>query len=215
MSGSFENIDVPPTLVSFAVTTGKTNHVMTQEFKAAEHNVYLLKPEYSADGLPTADSLKALYRTVFSLVQDKKIVAAYTPTYGGVAEGLMKMSFGNEIGVAISENVSMDELFGYNYGAFIVEAVAGAQIDGLLLGKTTEAFAITYGAQTIDMKALYAEYENTLESVYPTHAAEAKGEIPAFSYEGKSAVAPAVLCKKPKVLIPVFPGTNCEYDRHQ
>ena len=212
MSGSFENIDVPPTLVSFAVTTGKTNHVMTQEFKAAGHNVYLLKPEYSADGLPTAESLKALYRTVFSLVQDKKIVAAYTPTYGGVAEGLMKMSFGNEIGVAIAENVSMDELFGYNYGAFIVEAVAGAQIDGLLLGKTTEAFAITYGAQTIDMKALYAEYENTLESVYPTHAAEAKGEIPVFSYEGKSAVAPAVLCKKPKVLIPVFPGTNCEYD---
>ncbi len=212
MSGSFENIDVPPTLVSFAVTTGKTSHVMTQELKAAGHNVYLLKPEYSADGLPTAESLKALYRTVFSLVQDKKIVAAYTPTYGGVAEGLMKMSFGNEIGVAISENVSMDELFGYNYGAFIVEAVAGAQIDGLLLGKTTEAFAITYGAETIDLKALYAEYENTLESVYPTHAAEAKGEIPAFSYEGKSAVAPAVLCKKPKVLIPVFPGTNCEYD---
>ena len=212
MSGSFENIDVPPTLVSFAVTTGKTNHVMTQEFKAAGHNVYLLKPEYSADGLPTAESLKALYRTVFSLVQDKKIVAAYTPTYGGVAEGLMKMSFGNEIGVAISENVTMDELFGYNYGAFIVEAVAGAQIDGLLLGQTTEAFAMTYGAENLDMKALYAEYENTLESVYPTHAAEAKGEIPAFSFDGKSAVAPAVLCKKPKVLIPVFPGTNCEYD---
>ncbi len=213
MSGSFEDIDVPPTLVSFAVTTGKTSHVMTQEFKAAGHNVYLLKPEYSADGLPTAESLKALYRTVFSLVQDKKIVAAYTPTYGGVAEGLMKMSFGNEIGVAISENVTLDELFGYNYGAFIVEAVAGAQIDGTLLGKTTEAYAITYGAETVDMKALYAEYENTLEKVYPTHAAEAKGEIPAFSYEGAKNVAkPSVLCAKPKVLIPVFPGTNCEYD---
>jgi len=213
MSGSFEDIDVPPTLVSFAVTTGKTSHVMTQEFKAVGHNVYLLKPEYSADGLPTAESLKALYRTVFSLVQDKKIVAAYTPTYGGVAEGLMKMSFGNEIGVAISENVTLDELFGYNYGAFIVEAVAGAQIDGALLGKTTEAYAITYGAETVDMKALYAEYENTLEKVYPTHAAEAKGEIPAFSYEGAKNVAkPSVLCAKPKVLIPVFPGTNCEYD---
>ena len=212
MSGSFENIDVPPTLVSFAVTTGKTNHVMTQELKAVGHNLYLLKPETSDDGLPTAESLKALYRKVFSLVQDKKIVAAYTPTYGGVAEGLMKMSFGNEIGVAIADEVSMDELFGYNYGAFIVEAVAGAQIDGLLLGKTTETYAITYGAETVNMKALYAEYENTLESVYPTHAAEAKGEIPAFSYEGKSTAAPAVLCKKPKVLIPVFPGTNCEYD---
>ena len=211
MSGSFENIDVPPTLVSFAVTTGKTNHVITQEFKSAGHNVYLLKPEYTEDGLPTAESLKALYRQIFDLVQSKKIVAAYTPTYGGVAEAIMKMCFGNEIGFAFAD-VDMDEIFGYNYGSFVLEAVEGCVIDGILLGKTTEAYEMTYGKEKLMISDVYADYEGTLESVYPTNAAEAKGEIPAFSFEGKSAVKPAVLCKKPKVLIPVFPGTNCEYD---
>ena len=212
MSGSFENIDVPPTLVSFAVTTGKTSHVMTQEFKAADHNVYLLKPEYTEDGLPTADSLKKLYRKVFDLVQSKKIVAAYTPTYGGVGEAIMKMTFGNEIGFAFSDGVSLDEIFGYSYGAFIVEAAAGCAVDGLLLGKTTAKYALTHGDEKICLGELYRSYEDTLESVYPTNATESKKEIPAFSYEATSWAKPAVLCKKPKVLIPVFPGTNCEYD---
>ena len=212
MSGSFESIDVPPTLVSFAVTTGKTNHVITQEFKSAGHNVYLLKPEYTEDGLPTAESLKKLYRTIFDMVQSKKIVAAYTPTYGGIAEAVMKMGFGNEIGFAFSDSVSMNDVFGYNYGSFIIEVVEGCVADGILLGKTTKDYALTYGNETVSMADLYGAYEATLEGVYPTHAAEAAGEIPAFSYDQKSPAKPAVLCKKPKVLIPVFPGTNCEYD---
>ena len=212
MSGSFEKIDVPPTLVSFAVTTGKTNHVVTQEFKEAGRKVYLLKPEYTENGLPKAESLMALYDKVYALVEKKKVLAAYTPTYGGVAEAVMKMAFGNEIGFAFADDVSLDEIFGYNYGAFVIEVAEGCTVDGMLLGQTTEKYAITYGGETVDLGALYADYENTLESVYPTRAAESKKEIPAFSYEGKSAAKPAVLCKKPKVLIPVFPGTNCEYD---
>ena len=212
MSGSFENIDVPPTLVSFAVTTGKTNHVITQEFKAAGHNVYLLKPEYTADGLPVADSLKKLYRTIFDLVQSKKIVAAYTPTYGGIAEAVMKMSFGNEIGFAFSDGVSLDDIFGYHYGSFLIEVAEGCTVDGTLLGKTTEAYALTYQNEKVDLAELYRSYEATLEGVYPVNAAESKKEIPTFSYDQRSVAKPAVLCKKPKVLIPVFPGTNCEYD---
>ncbi len=212
MSGSFENIDVPPTLVSFAVTTGKTRYVITQEFKGAGHNVYWLKPEYDADGLPKADSLIALYRTISSLVQSKKIVAAYTPTYGGVAEAVMKMAFGNEIGFAFNENVALADIFGYAYGSFIVEMEEGCKIDGVLLGRTTESYDLTYGEEVLSLKDIYVTYEGVLEKVYPTHAAESEKEIPAFSYEKRSAVKPAVACKKPKVLIPVFPGTNCEYD---
>ena len=212
MSGSFENIDVPPTLVSFAVTTGKTAQVTTQEFKSAGHNVYWLKPEYDEDGLPRAESLIALFRTVSSLVQSKKIVAAYTPTYGGVAEAIMKMSFGNEIGFAFNEAVSLADIFGYAYGSFIVEMEEGCKADGVLLGKTTEAYDLAYGKETLSLKEIYAAYEGVLEKVYPTHAPEAKQEIPAFSYDKRSTVAPALVCKKPKVLIPVFPGTNCEYD---
>ncbi len=213
MSGSFENIDVPPTLVSFAVTTGKTNHVVTQEFKAAGHRVYLLKPDYTEDGLPTAESLKALYRTIYDMVQSKKIVAAYTPTYGGVAEAIMKMSFGNAIGFTYSSDLSLQDMFGYQYGSFVIEIEDGCVPDaGILLGSTTAEYALTYGDERMDLSELYCSYEFTLESVYPVHAPESKQEIPAFSYTKKSEVAPAVLCKKPKVLIPVFPGTNCEYD---
>ncbi len=212
MSGSFESIDVPPTLVSFAVTTGKTGHVITQEFKSAGHNVYLLKPEYTEDGLPVPDSLKKLYRTIYDLVQSKKIVAAYTPTYGGVAEAIMKMCFGNAIGFRFTDSVSMDELFGYNYGSFVIEVVEGCVLDGVLLGKTTDDYKLVYGTDSVDVAELYRSYEDTLEGVYPTHAAESDKEIPAFSYDKKSVAKPTILCKKPKVLIPVFPGTNCEYD---
>ncbi|MBE6547029.1 MAG: phosphoribosylformylglycinamidine synthase [Ruminococcaceae bacterium] len=213
MSGSFESIDVPPTLVSFAVTTGKTDHVITQEFKSAGHQVYLLKPEYTEEGLPTAASLKALYRKVYDMVQSKKIVAAYTPTYGGIAEAIMKMSFGNELGFAYADQLSLDEVFGYRYGSFIVEMEEGCIADGgIHLGATTSDRVLSYGNEQLSLVELYQAYENTLESVYPVHAPEAKQEIPAFSYTQRSNVAPAVLCKKPKVLIPVFPGTNCEYD---
>ena len=212
MSGSFEKIDVPPTLVSFAVTTGKTNHVVTQEFKGAGHSVYLLKPDYTEDGLPKAGSLKALYRKIFDLVQSKKVLAAYTPTYGGVAEAVMKMAFGNGIGFTFSDGVSLNDIFGYLYGSFILEVAEGCAVDGMLLGKTTESGAITYHDETVGLGEMYRSYEDTLEGVYPVHAAESKKEIPTFSYEGRNLSKPAVLCKKPKVLIPVFPGTNCEYD---
>ncbi|MBQ9086798.1 MAG: phosphoribosylformylglycinamidine synthase [Clostridia bacterium] len=212
MSGSFEKIDVPPTLVSFAVTTGKTNQVVTQEFKGAGHNVYLLKPEYNEEGLPKAESLKALYDTVYGLVEKGQLLAAYTPTYGGIGEAVMKMTFGNRVGFAFSDVVELDEIFGYSYGSFVLEVADGCNLDGTLLGMTTEAYRMTYGAEVIDLDALYASYEHTLESVYPTHARESEKEIPTFSYERTEIAKPAVLCKKPKVLIPVFPGTNCEYD---
>ena len=212
MSGSFEKIDVPPTLVSFAVTTGKVDHVVTQEFKSAGHNVYILKPEYKNDGLPCAKSQIALFDKIYGLVKSGKAVAVYTPTYGGVAEGVMKMCFGNDIGFKYNDAIALDDIFGYNYGSFIIEAADGCELDETKLGVTTSDCEIAYGAEKVCLKSIYADYENTLEGVYPTNAAESDKEIPAFSYDKKSEVAPAILCKKPKVLIPVFPGTNCEYD---
>ena len=211
MSGSFENIDVPPTLVSFAVTTGKTSTVTSAEFKLPFSKVVWLRPEYDADGLPKADSLLVLYDKVASLTKEGKVLAAYTPTYGGVAEAVMKMCFGNGVGFEYADSVSLEDIFGYSYGSFVLELVDGASVDGILLGHTTAKESIVFGSESVDLSKLYGEYESVLEGVYPTNADEAKGEIPAFSYEGKS--APAVIkCAKPRVLIPVFPGTNCEYD---
>ena len=211
MSGSFENIDVPPTLVSFAVTTGKTATVTSAEFKLPFSRVIWMRPEYDADGLPVAESLLALYDKVAALTNDGKVLAAYTPTYGGVAEAVMKMCFGNGVGFKYSDKVSLEDIFGYSYGSFVLELADGAEADGILLGETTAKSSIVFGNEAVELSAIYKEYESVLEDVYPTNAEESKNEIPAFSYEGKS--APAVIkCAKPRVLIPVFPGTNCEYD---
>ena len=212
MSGSFENIDVPPTLVSFAVTTGKTDTVTTAEFKVPFSKVVWLRPEYDADGLPVASSLLALYDKVAKLTAEKKVLAAYTPTYGGVAEAVMKMCFGNGVGFKYADGISLEDIFGYSYGSFVLELADGAEVDGILLGETTAKNTIVFGGSTVELDKLYAEYENVLESVYPTNAAEADNDIPAFSYTGKKAAPAIIKCAKPKVLIPVFPGTNCEYD---
>ncbi len=210
MSGSFEDIDVPPTLVSFAVTTGATSEVTTPEFKKAGSKLYWLRPEYSEQSLPTPESLIALYNKVHELVLAGKVYAAYTPTFGGVAEAVMKMSFGNSIGFEYADGISLDDIFAYSYGSFLIET--DEELDGILLGNTVEENTLTYGGETVDMSVLYADYENVLEKVFPVNAAEAEGEITAYSYEVETRAPAIIKCDKPRVLIPVFPGTNCEYD---
>ena len=213
MSGSFENIDVPPTLVSFAVTTGKLSTVTSAEFKLPFSKVIWMRPDYDDAGLPTKDSLLVLYDKVATLTKSGKALAVYTPTYGGVAEAIMKMCFGNGVGFKYSDKVSLDDIFGYSYGSFVIELADGAEIDGAIeLGTTLAKKEIVFGAESVSLDGIYDKYESVLESVYPTKAAEAKAEIPVFSYNGKRSAPAVIKCAKPKVLIPVFPGTNCEYD---
>ena len=213
MSGSFENIDVPPTLVSFAVTTGKLSTVTSAEFKLPFSKVIWMRPDYDDAGLPTKDSLLALYDKVATLTKSGKALAVYTPTYGGVAEAIMKMCFGNGVGFKYSDKVSLDDIFGYSYGSFVIELADGAEVDGAIeLGTTLAKKEIVFGAESVSLDGIYDKYESVLESVYPTKAAEAKAEIPVFSYNGKRSAPAVIKCAKPKVLIPVFPGTNCEYD---
>ena len=209
MSGSFESIDVPPTLVSFAVTTAKTGDIISPEFKKAGNKVYMLKPDYDKNGLPETKSLLALYDKVFSLAQSGKIVSAYTPTLGGVAEAVLKMALGNGLGFAFAD-VSLDEIFGYNYGAFVVEATE--EIDGTLLGCVTEAAELTLGAEKLALDELRSIYENKLESVYPCNIDQKIKKIETAKPGIATAKAPAIKVAKPTVVIPVFPGTNCEYD---
>ncbi len=211
MSGSFEDIDVPPTLVSFAVTTEKVQSIVSPEFKSANHNVCLIKPEYDENNLPVTASLKEVYNTVNELLKSGKAVAAYTPTLGGVAEAVMKMSFGNDIGFAFADDITDDEIFGYNYGAFVLE-MTGDDVVGILLGKTTEEKAIVKGEEKVCMASLLKIYEDKLEPIYSCNIPTEGKEIPAFSFKADERKAPAIKVAKPKVLIPVFPGTNCEFD---
>ena len=210
MSGSFEKLDVPPTLVSFAVTTGKTQEVVSPDLKAAGHTLCLLETAYDENHLPDTASLLANFETVTALLRSGKAVACYTPGMGGVAEALMKMGFGNGLGVAIDDNVSMDTLFGYTYGGFVLEMAEGTV--GQVLGVTTADGSFRYHGQVLSQSDVLKAYEDKLESVYTCNIPTAQQNMETFSYETKERKAPAVSVAKPKVLIPAFPGTNCEFD---
>ncbi|MBQ8381538.1 MAG: phosphoribosylformylglycinamidine synthase [Clostridia bacterium] len=210
MSGSFEDIDVPPTLVSFAVTTGKASDVITNDMKAAGNKVVMLSPEYGEDGLPKADSLISLYSTVTSLMRAGKVKAAYTPTLGGVAEAIYKMCIGNGFGFDFDSNLTLDDIFGYNYGAFILEV--DTDVEGKVIGYVNDNSQFTYKNDVLTAKELSKLYEEKLEGVFPCRETEDNKTYEAFSFEGKKISAPTVITSRPKVLIPVFPGTNCEFD---
>ena len=211
MSGSFEDMDVPPTLVSFAVTTEKTGSIVPNHFKAAGHNLVLLAPKRDAEGLPVTASLLEVFDTVHELLSSGRAVTAYTPGYGGIAEAVMKMAFGNSLGFAYDGSLSLDDIFGYQYGSFLLEVTEDVGC-GRVIGRITEEQTITYQGESLALDALQAVYEGKLESVYPCNIPASQGPMELFSYSGQGTAAPAVKVAKPRVLIPVFPGTNCEYD---
>jgi len=211
MSGSFENLDVPPTLVSFAVTTGKASDVVSPEFKSAGHKVYLVKPEYDANGLPVTQSLKNVWNEITTLMRQGKIVAAYTLGIGGVAEAVMKMASGNGFGFTFHSDLKMDEIFGNCYGSFVVE-VSDDTVLGTPVGTITEDRLFIFGEESVSVEAVNSAYEDKLESVYSCNIASDSREVQNLSYICTERKAPAVSAAKPKVLIPAFPGTNCEYD---
>ena len=210
MSGTFEDICVPPTLVSFAVTMAKTKDIISPEFKSAGSKVYLFKPCYNENNLPITDSLIKLFNKVSDLNKEGKIKACYTPTYGGVAEAIYKMAIGNGFGFKYENSLSLEEIFGYNYGAFIVET--DEELDGILLGYVTEKEELVYNDKVLSFELLNKDYEDRLESVYPLNAKQEKKEIPNISFEATKRYTTNFKVAKPKVIIPAFPGTNCEFD---
>ncbi len=211
MSGSFENLDVPPTLVSFAVTTGKTYDVVSPEFKKAGNKVFLIAPEKDQNGLPKSDSLKSCFAKVTSLMREGKVVSAYTLTLGGIAEAIMKMCFGNGFGFDFADELSVKEVFDYNYGAFVVESNEEIS-EAKLVGCVTDKNEISFGGDRVDLSNLLSVYEDKLEGVYSCNIPETKSPMENFTYFADNGVAPAIKVARPRVLIPAFPGTNCEFD---
>ena len=228
MSGSFEKLDVPPTLVSFAVTTAKSGEIISPEFKQAGHPVVLLEPERDARGIPVTGSLLALYGQITDLIRKGKIVSCRTAEAGGIASSVMKMALGNGLGFAFEDSWEPDELAQVRYGSFIAE-LSEEQAIGRKLGTVTEEPALTLRGAKAGLKELRAIGRDKLEKVYPTlnpeWTAEDRAEADAcwpgtrkedrtetFAFEAKEWKAPAVRIANPRVLIPAFPGTNCEVD---
>ncbi len=211
MSGSFEDMHVPPTLVSFAVTTEKVDNIISPEFKKSGNKAVMLSPEYDDNGLPVTSSLIEIFNTVSKLMRDGKVYACYTPTLGGIAEAIVKMCMGNGFGFEFDNGLTVDELFRYNYGSFILEVDSDCRA-GVNIGRITDSAALTLRGEEISFKEIENAYEDKLEGVYSCNIKQSGGNIETFSYNVKERVAPAIKVARPKVLIPAFPGTNCEYD---
>ena len=218
MSGSFEQLDVPPTLVSFATAVGKVGRVTSPEFKGAGHRVALVAPRcYDAEGIaPAAEDALAAMDAVQELIGNGSALAVCTPGYGCMAESLFKMCVGNGLGVKL-DDVDADALFAPAYGSFLVELADDAQLpaatdnlDVVVLGTTTEDYRFIAAGEELDMAALQEAWEGAIESVYPyRQEGEAVKQVTVdnrlpLTYNGTIA--------RPRVIIPVFPGTNCEYD---
>ena len=210
MSGSFERLDVPPTLVSFAVTTDKVENIISPEFKAAGHKVFLLMPEYDENGLPEKDSVLALLDKINGLIRSGKAVSCYVTGIGGAGEAVLKMCLGNMTGFEYDAGLSIADIFRRRTAAFVVEATE--DIDGAFIGKTAEKAEISYKGETLSLKELCGIYEDRLEGVYSCNIKNADTPLVKFEYKAEKRAAPAVKTARPKVLIPAFPGTNCEYD---
>lgn len=216
MSGSFEDLDVPPTLVSFAVAMTKASKTISAEFKKSGSKVvYIPLPEDKATGLPAWEELKKVYKAIYALANDGKILAASVVREGGAAATVARMSFGNKIGFEFKNELTAKELFAPLSGSFVVELADDAEISDILyydLGTTVDAETITVNGETLTIDELIEEWNFKLEGVFPTksYCPANEQEIPLYTERNTS--SPVIKTAKPKVFIPVFPGTNCEID---
>ena len=211
MSGTFEKIDVPPTLVSFAVSTAKADKIISAEFKCPFSKIYYIAPKYDENMLPDFESVKKVFRTVEKAIADGKALSVWSLANGGLAEGVFKMSLGNHIGAKLNK-MDDEKLFGLCYGAFIIEA-SGEIPEAELIGETFDEYKIISGDVVIDMAALEKKWDGVLEPIFKDSVKTMPAPEKITCTKGCTTVcAPANKIAKPRVLIPAFPGTNGEYD---
>ena len=212
MSGSFEDISVPPTLISFAVATGSVKNVISPEFKASGHNIYRLRAERKPNGLPEAEALKRLFFFVGEGIRSGGIVSAYVPGRFGTAEAVMKMALGNFVGAELTD----EDIFAPECGAFIIETnneigMEAAGITCELIGTTLDKPELALNGERVALSDLLEEYDARLEGVFPSECDN--GPMEEIACCDKPYVKPfGVKTARPKAVIPVFPGTNCEYE---
>ena len=211
MSGTFEDIDVPPTLVAFSVSTCKADKIVSTEWKKAGHSVYVLKPNYDAYGNPDWESVRNTFDIVEKLIKDGKVYSVWTLENGGCAEGILKCALGNRIGFAIDGSISNDDLFQKCYGAFMIETDESLE-NAILLGKTIENYELVTNEGALSFDELQKVYEDKLQPVYPYTDVNPEKTIEEINYHSKEVLHASYTVDKPHVLIPVFPGTNCEWD---
>ena len=213
MSGTYDDMHVPPTLVSFAIAPEEADNLVSPEFKQAGHPVYFLDATYFMDGSPDYAAIRNTWETVQALIARGKVAASWALSAGGIAEGIVKMSVGNDIGFTFAPTFTPDGLFLKNYGGILIEATEELENMPLwLIGMTTDKPEIDAFGEIIPLADLKQSLEGTLESVFPTRADASDDKLVKPAYTERNTKAPAVKTARPAAVIPVFPGTNCEYD---
>ena len=216
MSGTFNDIDVPPTLVSFAVDIAKQQDIITPEFKKAGSKIVkfnIAKDEYD---IPVFEQVKELYAQITKLANEKVLLSAYALGCGGVVEAVSKMAFGNKLGVTLCDNVKASEYFRSEYGCIVAE-VAEADMNKItavyeVIGEVTDRAAFEYGDVVITMEEALSSWTETLEKVFPTKSEGENGALETKLFDAKTIYTAKTKIARPQVFVPVFPGTNCEYD---
>ncbi len=228
MSGTFNDIDVPPTLVSFAVDIAKSGDVVSTELKKSGNVLVRFDIEKDEYDLPGYNQVKELYNKITGLMRAGKVFSSFALGFGGITEAVSKMAFGNKLGVTLNSDLSEEDLFLPAYGAVIVE-LAKQDVTALeeygfkkeefsVIGQVTEAEEFVYGDSKITMEEALNAWTTTLEKVYPTRSkvaqenASADNKLETKLFDAKTIYVAKNKIAKPKVFIPVFPGTNCEYD---
>ncbi len=215
MSGSFNEIDVPPTLVSFAVDVASARYVVTPELKKAGNALVKLDIQKDAYDLPLYDHVMQMYQDLYRAVQAGVVLSAYAVGYGGIVEAVSKMAFGNKLGVKL-EGIPKEALLKKDYGSIIIEIspedIAGLGVAGTVIGHVTEEAVLTYGDTTITLADAVEAWTGTLEQVFPTQSDVEQKPVRDELFYAKEIYICRHKTAKPKVFIPVFPGTNCEYD---
>lgn len=222
MSGTFNDIDVPPTLVSFAVDVADEKDIITPELKKAGDSLYLFKVAHDEYDQPDYEQAMAVYTALRDKIQAKAVISAYVVEAYGLAAAMSKMAFGNKLGIKVESSLDARELFLPAIGDVVVEVPADkineltanlpASVSAVKVAEVTDAQAFVYGDMTISMEDAISAWTTPLEKVFPTRARDGKEKVESPLYKADS----IYICKnkvaRPKVFIPVFPGTNCEYD---
>lgn len=219
MSGTFMEISVPPTLVSFALDTLEVSKTISPEFKKVGSRVALLQLNRDRYWLPDFEELDRNYRAVYDLINQGKILAAHSVRDGGLAETVTKMCFGNMIGIEFTIKMEPEQFFTPGYGSLVLEFPAEADpaqllkgLDYLIIGVTQAQPIINANGTVIELSEVLKQWEEPLERIFPTKVENSIGELQTYHYERKQSFKPKTGVAKPRVFLPVFPGTNCEYD---
>ncbi len=216
MSGTYEELDVPPTLISFAASIGDYKTITSPEFKEVGNKVIYITPEKNDDGLFNEESLKTTFEYIEDIRDRGVAKAIYAIGKGGMSEAIAKMSFGNRLGFNFIQEMSEAQLFASDYGSFLIEVNNGchgiADTIGEVIGVTLSEYEIKVNEQTISLDEVEKVWTDRLNSIFPTDHKAAEKMLPIKNFTTKNIFKSANTTPRPKALVPVFPGTNCEYD---